>query len=138
MKQILIDSNFLFSMFYKDELNHQGSLSFTAQNKFMPVIPEITLTEVCFLFFRVGKVPAVVKFLQEFSIAKIQPIYMQPSDFQRASEIMSTYAKAELDFVDCSIMALSERLNITQVCTYDRRDFSIFRPKHCDYLELLP
>jgi hypothetical protein len=35
-------------------------------------------------------------------------------------------------------MALSERLNITQVCTVDRRDFSMFRPLHCDYLELLP
>jgi hypothetical protein len=35
-------------------------------------------------------------------------------------------------------MALSERLQITQVCTFDRRDFSIFRPTHYDYLELLP
>jgi hypothetical protein len=35
-------------------------------------------------------------------------------------------------------MALSERLNITQIYTFDRRDFTVFRPKHCDYLELMP
>lgn len=51
---------------------------------------------------------------------------------------MDFYQSARFDFVDCCIMALSERLNITQVCTLDRRDFSIFRPGHCPFLELLP
>ena len=35
-------------------------------------------------------------------------------------------------------MAIAERLNITRIATFDRRDFSIFQPSHCDYLELLP
>jgi len=48
------------------------------------------------------------------------------------------YADARLDFVDCCIMALTERLDIRRVATFDRRDFSIFRPNHGDYLELLP
>ncbi len=52
--------------------------------------------------------------------------------------MLRAYPGAKLDFVDCCIMAMSERLNITRVCTFDRRDFSIFRPAHCDYLELLP
>ncbi len=47
-------------------------------------------------------------------------------------------ALASFDYTDAAIMALSERLQITKVCTFDRRDFGIFRPKHCDYLELLP
>jgi predicted nucleic acid-binding protein len=44
----------------------------------------------------------------------------------------------DFDLADCCIMALSERLNITYISTLDRRDFSIFRPRHCDYLTLLP
>ncbi len=59
-------------------------------------------------------------------------------DVIRAAQIMERYADARFDFVDCCIMALAERLNITQVCTFDRRDFSIFRPTHCEHLELLP
>lgn len=51
---------------------------------------------------------------------------------------MRKYRDAELDFVDCCLTALAERLNITRICTFDRRDFSIIRPKHTDYLELLP
>jgi predicted nucleic acid-binding protein len=60
------------------------------------------------------------------------------TDLRRVQEIMAFYASARLDLVDTCIMALSERLQITKVCTFDRRDFSIFRPKHCDFLELLP
>ena len=59
-------------------------------------------------------------------------------DVKRAIDVMESYADARFDFVDCCIMALTERLNITRICTFDRRDFSIFRPKHCDFLELLP
>jgi uncharacterized protein len=51
---------------------------------------------------------------------------------------MAIYFDAKLDFVDCCIMALSERMNITKVCTFDRRDFGMFPPQHCAYLELLP
>ncbi len=138
MKQIPIDSNFLYSLYNPKESNYRRSQTFTSQTPFIPIIPEIALNEVCFLFFRSGKVPGVVKFLNEFARAGVQPVSATLVDLQRAGEIMAAYAQAELDFVDCIIMALSERLNITQICTYDRRDFSIFRPKHCAFLELLP
>lgn len=51
---------------------------------------------------------------------------------------MQQYASANFDFVDCCIMALTERLNVTQVGILDRRDFSIFRPQHVNHLEILP
>jgi len=53
-------------------------------------------------------------------------------------EISQQYADARLDLVDCCIMAIAERLNVTRVATFDRRDFSVFKPNHCDYLDLLP
>jgi hypothetical protein len=53
-------------------------------------------------------------------------------------EIMTRYEDAEFDYADVSIMAVAERLNITQIMTFDRRDFTMFRPRHCEYLELLP
>jgi uncharacterized protein len=70
------------------------------------------------------------------SSATLQSVILQ--DLKRAREIMASYPDAQLDFVDCCLMALSERLRISKICTYDRRDFLIFRPRHCDYLELLP
>jgi uncharacterized protein len=52
--------------------------------------------------------------------------------------VLTQYQDAELDFVDASIIAIAERMSITHVLTLDRRDFSIVRPRHCDYFELLP
>ena len=45
---------------------------------------------------------------------------------------------ARFDFVDVAQMAIAERLDIRRVYTFDRRDFSQFKPRHTDYLELLP
>ena len=59
-------------------------------------------------------------------------------DLGRARDILIAYNEAEFDIVDCCVMAIAERLNITRIATFDRRDFSIFQPRHCDYLELLP
>lgn len=38
----------------------------------------------------------------------------------------------QLDFTDAAIVALAERLNTVRVDTFDRRDFSIICPSHCD------
>lgn len=138
MRQILSDSSFLYSLFSEDDKNQRKSQRLLGKGDLRVIIPEITLAEVTFLFFRSNGVPAVAQFLRVFAKADNQPVSLLLSDYARAGAIMTEYRDSRLDFVDCAIMALSERLNITAVATYDRRDFSIFRPKHCDYLELLP
>jgi predicted nucleic acid-binding protein len=83
-------------------------------------------------------VQGATQFLEEFNAS--QPLLQDVTvtDLERVKEIMQQYASARLDFVDCCIMALSERLAVTQICTLDQRDFSIFRPKHVSNLVLLP
>lgn len=44
----------------------------------------------------------------------------------------------DADSDERQLVALAERLNLTQVCTFDRRDFNLIRPRHCDHLDLLP
>ena len=63
---------------------------------------------------------------------------LTPTDYIRIAEVLDTYADLRLDFVDASILAIAERLNIRHILTLDRRDFSVIRPRHCEYLELLP
>jgi uncharacterized protein len=136
--KVLIDSSFLYVLYNGSEPDYQKVINFLKRESITPIIPDIILPEVTFLFNRFGGEPAVIAFLT--SLERRQP-HLEPltqSDLRRAREIMESYPKARLDFVDCGIMAISERLAITRVCTFDRRDFSIFRPRHCDYLELLP
>lgn len=96
------------------------------------------MPEIGYLFARDLGYYGLQKFLEKFKEvnARLEPLDW--ADLARVHEISVTYASAEFDLVDCCIMTLAERLNISQVATFDLRDFSIFRPRHCDYLELLP
>jgi hypothetical protein len=59
-------------------------------------------------------------------------------DMIRMQGIMAQYQDARFDFTDTAIMAVAERLKITRICTFDHRDFSVYRPQHTAYFELLP
>ncbi len=136
--RILVDSSFLYSLIDLADKNRPKALTFLKDNRDQRLIPDIVLPEVAHVVrHRIGQ-RAVLVFLDALveSDAWLEPILKE--DLKRARTIMSTYDTADFDLADCCIMALAERLAITQVCTFDRRDFSIFRPKHCDYLELLP
>ncbi len=45
---------------------------------------------------------------------------------------------SRLDFVDATVIAIAERLNITRILTIDKRDFGMVRPTHADAFDLLP
>jgi uncharacterized protein len=93
------------------------------------------------LFFMVsarisyGRAVALFALMQT---SAFQIVDLSQRDRQRMIEIMQQYQNAALDIADVAQFALAERLGITQIYTFDRRDFSLFRPTHCDFFELLP
>jgi predicted nucleic acid-binding protein len=138
MTDVLVDSSFVYALYSTKDQKHRAALEFSEQTTSHPLIPDVVLPEVTFLFHRAGGVPAVKAFLHNFVEAGVETIPLQLADIRRVEAIMTTYASADLDFVDCAIMALAERLNIRQILTFDRRDFSIVRPQHSACFELLP
>jgi predicted nucleic acid-binding protein len=60
------------------------------------------------------------------------------ADWARVAELVETYADLHLGGVDASIIAIAERLGITEIATLDRRHFTVVRPRHTDALILLP
>ena len=135
----LADSSFLYALFDTSEAKHQQAVAFARSQESQLLVPNVVLTEVAFLFKRNGGIPAVVAFLSLLDKATPVIIGATRTDLQRTRTIFEQCKdNYKLDFVDCVIMALSERLEIESVCTFDRRDFSIFKPRHCEYLRLLP
>jgi predicted nucleic acid-binding protein len=134
---ILIDSSILFAYAFRKDARHGQASEFLRQFDDVQIVPAPILTEVFYLTsVRVSYVHAVEMFT--FIQRAFQIEALTVSDMIRMEAIMRDYASAELDFADTAIMAVAERLNVTRVATFDRRDFSIFRPAHCEYLELLP
>jgi predicted nucleic acid-binding protein len=135
---ILIDSSFLYELNNPKTAFRREIMQFARMEKRPRIVPDVVLTEATYLMrHRVGQ-HAVLRFLMTVDTVGIQFEPVTVTDLRRAGEIMSQYRDADLDFVDCCIVAIAERLNITTVYTLDRRDFVIFRPLHCEYLELLP
>lgn len=136
--KLLVDSGFLYALYDRDDEHNEAVSTIAELYGGGLVLPYVVLTEAAFLFRRAGGALSVAQFLNALAKGDYEYEIVSPTDLMRASRIMTQYADANLDFVDCCIMALSERLRVTQICTLDRRDFSIFRPAHCEYLELLP
>jgi predicted nucleic acid-binding protein len=51
---------------------------------------------------------------------------------------MRQYADSDIGFVDASIVAVAERLNVRKIVTLDRRHFGLIRPRHCEAFAILP
>ena len=60
------------------------------------------------------------------------------ADLKRVATLIQTYQDMRLDFVDATLVAIAERLNIKRILTLDQRHFRIVRPKHCQAFSLLP
>jgi len=135
---LITDSSFVYSLYSESDPAHQVAKRFVSQNAEQLLVPNVVLPEVCYLITRDYGHRGIEQFIKLFAQldALFEPIVM--ADLDRIHEIVTTYADAELDIVDCCIMAIAERLNLTRIATFDRRDFAMVRPRHCDFLELLP
>ncbi|MCQ3932233.1 MAG: VapC toxin family PIN domain ribonuclease [Chloroflexi bacterium] len=135
---ILIDTNFLVALAAPKDNNHIKARQFLPQiRKEKLLVPSPVLQELFYMLTnRLDYNRAVQNFAQTQVTFPIQDLV--ELDLYRMSQIMAQYSSSQFDFVDVSIMALAERLNIQKICTFDRRDFSIFKPTHCTHLEVLP
>lgn len=134
----IADSNFVYALYNANDFHHQDGMSWLSQNTEVMLVPDVVLPEVSYLIARDIGHSGIQTFLERFMQLDVQLEAVGMQDLARVRDIVSAYADARFDIVDCCIMALAERLTITRIATFDRRDFSIFQPRHCDYLELLP
>lgn len=135
---VLADSSFIFALFNGQDPYSREARAFAAANHDIMVVPDIVLPELGYLFRRDFGYAGVQVLLERINTYEVPFERLTRSDLARMREIAETYASAEFDIVDCCIMAIAERLGITRIATFDRRDFSIYRPRHCPFLELLP
>jgi uncharacterized protein len=135
---VLIDTNILLALAFPKDPNHVKARSAMRELTDERIVAAPVLPE---LFYMVSDRMDYASAISAFNLARSRVYRIEAliaDDMARMSQIMTEYQDSKFDFVDVSIMALSERLNVTHVYTLDRRDFMIFRPKHCSYLTLVP
>lgn len=137
--RILIDSGFLFALYNPRSAQFLEANNFIRRNRGIRLVPDVALTETVYLLKTHARQFDVLALLLDIADSVFEMVAPTLNDMRRVHAIMGQYADANLDFVDCCLMAVAaERLNITRICTFDRRDFSIYRRPDGSLLELLP
>jgi len=99
----------------------------------------LVVAEVSYLLKRAPNPPQPeIGFLRLLAAGRVEALSPDPADYERMAELVGQYADLDLGAADASIVAIAERMGISQIATVDRRDFSVVRPKHIPAFELLP
>jgi uncharacterized protein len=102
------------------------------------VVPALVLAELDYWCARRLPAEAWLIFLDDVLAGayRVEPPTL--ADLARSRELQAQYAELVLGVVDCSIVALAERLGEAKIATLDQRHFRVVRPAHVGTLELLP
>lgn len=133
----IADTGFMLALLVETDAQHQACAPIYQQQRII-YLPQSTLGELAYMLWREGGNAFVARFLHGLADSRVELVPLTDIDIARTAELLDQYADARLDFVDASVIAVAERLDITRILTLDRRDFALVRPRHCEYLELLP
>jgi predicted nucleic acid-binding protein len=135
---ILVDTGPLVAIADAGDRDHERCLTALGRVGSPRLVPATVLAEVCYLLERELGSGAEAAFLRSFHDEAFTLIDLTPSDLGRMAGLVETYADLPLGGVDASLVALAERLTITDIATLDRRHFTIVRPLHVEAFTLLP
>lgn len=101
-------------------------------------VPQTVVAEIAYLAAERLGPHAEVRFLNDLTNGTLIDTDVVPSDWGRIAELVWTYRDMPLGTTDASIVAIAERMGVTQIATLDHRHFSAVQPGHCEAFELLP
>ena len=136
MSALLDTGALLAAIAQNDDLHDICALALAEEPE--PLLPYIVLPELAYLILRDIGYATLTQFLHSIAAGDLPLVPSTPADLERAAHLLTQYTDVRVDFVDCVIVAMAERLNITRILTVDRRHFTLFRPKHCHMFELRP
>lgn len=121
-----------------DDADHERCAPLLQPRPERRVVPAPVLTELDYMLARELGAEAFPKVLDAIKAGELAVEDLTTSDYDRAAELMRTYTDLEVGFVDCAVLAVTERLGEPKLATLDHRHFGTMRPRHVQALDLLP
>ena len=135
---MILDTGVVVAAFDHDDDHHDASASLLSALRERRVLPSPVLVEVDHLLRRYAGDESFGTVLDQVKTGALVVEDLTTSDYERTAELMRTYADLEVGFVDCAVLAVTERLGEPKLATLDHRHFGTMRPRHVEALELLP
>ena len=135
---ILADTGALLALLDADDKHHRTMVTYVTSSRELFLVPSPVVMELSYMLLENLGAEAELSFLRALANRELLLEHFTLPDLERAIEILEQYRDAELGMVDATVMAMAERLKIKTILTIDRRDFSLFRPRHCAAFTLVP
>jgi predicted nucleic acid-binding protein len=134
---LLIETNVLLSAADISDQDHIGCATVLDQRTDIAVPAPVTAETAWMLDARLGST-AEIAFVGAIASGEIPVVDLTTSDWQRCRDLIETYADLHLGIVDASVVAVAERLGLSEIATLNHRDFHVVRPRHVGAVNLLP
>jgi hypothetical protein len=135
---VLADAGCLYAMVHRDDAWHERTRQWWETNAEPILVPITVIPEVTYMLATRLGVHAEQGFVRALASGELPIESLEGEDISRAADLIGVYADLPLGFVDASIVAMAERMDITTLLTTDRRHFGVVRPAHCERLRLVP
>ena len=135
---VLADTGALFAAVEAADTWHQPVKAWFASTRDSLAVPITVVQETAYFVGTRRGARAESGFLRSLLRENLTIESLEAQDVERAADLVEGYADFPIGFVDASIVAIAERLDITSLLTTDRRHFGVIRPAHCERLRLLP
>jgi len=133
---LLLDTGPLVAAIDRSDKHHARCAALLESAEGPLLVPTTVIVEVCWLLEERPDIEAA--FLTSIATGEFEHVTITAADLARMAELVRAYADLPLGAVDASVIAVAERLKLTDVATLDRRHFTVVRPKHTAALNLLP
>ena len=134
---LIVDTSAVLALLDADDPAHAVCVTVASADHQL-IVPPLALVEIDYWCRKKDAGQALADFVSDIRSGAYELASLSIGDMERALELGQQYRDLDLGLVDASVIALAERLQITNVMTLDRRDFSVVRPRHCAALTLLP
>lgn len=137
---IVVDTGPLVALVNRRDADHGACQEwYKATDPRSLMLPATVLAEVCFLVEKYCGPAVEADFLEDVGNGSYGTVIgLSGVDLHRMSELVRQYSSLPLGGTDASVLAVAERFGLTQICTLDRRHFTVVRPRHTGAFELLP
>ncbi len=134
----LADSGPLYALVDRKDAWHERVAKWWVSAPRSVLVPVTVLPEVSYLLLtRIGG-RAEQAFIRAVADGEFTTEALESDDIERAADLMVQYSDLPLGFVEATVVAIAERLDIRNILTTDRKHFNVIKPLHAKRLQLSP
>lgn len=127
---LLVDTGPLVAYLNRNDPHHAACTGMLEARTDELVVTPYVLTEACYLIGKYVGADAEVNLVDAVVAEDLSQAEVRTTDLGRAAELMRQYRGFPLGIADASLVAVAERLGLTEIATLDRRHFSAITPRH--------